>query len=1012
VRNRRRFGLLVPIAAALLVAIVLQWSHVVRRREVDRAEVSLEQATLIRMSLARAALARARQEVGDPTAGQGDALEQLARAQLALRDLQVGRPGSVGVRAIPQLQDTTLRPLVERLASDVLRYRTLLDTDSMPDEVAERVAYGAVAARADSIFFLANLSQLQRRHRDDQVHVVTLAVVVFTILLFTGVLALVLARADTASARNAALRTLAEALAAARTPRDVARATHRVVGEVLGSQHGATGLLIEQGTTFELIETFGYRAGGLLTGMRFPNEPQRPVTEALASQQVLCLGSMGDYRRRAPLQAAEAEALAIRAIAVLPLVAAGESEREAMGAITFDFEEPREFDEGDRQFLDAVASVAAQAMARALAAQDVESARAQALGERERLEAILDRLPVGVIVMDEEHAVVHQNAAVARHLGHAVTDGANVWSNAQRLDGTPYADSDHPLARALRDAVTIEQELSQLLRPDGTIVILRFSIAPVHLDGGRRRAVVATVEDVSDLHRAQVALAESEANFRMMAEQLPVGIYRQGADGRSEYINPRIAELYGSNEPLDAQTWLRVVHPDDRDRLVAETAAARASGVARARYQFRVLRATDQQVRHLVLDTVYLRDENGAAMGAIGVAQDVTERESLEAQLRQAQKMEAVGRLAGGIAHDFNNLLTVIGGVADLLLRNGTLSASDRADVQQVRESAKRAAELTRQLLAFSRQQSLSIGRVDVAHIVEQSQKFIRRVIGEHITVSVDGAAQLPPVLADPGALEQVLMNLVVNARDAMPDGGELHLRVSACHADPGAVEPRLRVGRGFVCMEVTDTGTGISPEIRSRIFDPFFTTKEVGRGTGLGLSMVYGLIAQMDGWIEVQSMMGAGTTFLIYLPIAGPGVRATETGASSDVSARGSETILLVEDDASVRRLAHRMLATLGYVVLEAPDAASALQLADGHPHLDILVTDVVLPGRSGASLADELRLARPGLRVLFMSGYTSDDALRRRLAEGVPFLAKPYTPSALASRVRAVLDEPVATR
>jgi len=776
--SRRPFGLVIAIAAAVIVAIVLQWSHVVRRRQVDRVEVSLEQATLIRMSLARAALERARFEAGDPTAGRLDAIELLERAQLALRDLQLGRPGSAGVRAIPTVADTVVLRIVTSLASDVRRYDALLQRDSAPDPVAERVAYGAVAARADSIFFLANLDQLQRLRDDDRVHLLTMVGVVFTILLLTGALSLVTSRADAASARNATLRALAEALAAARTPRDVARATHHVIGAALGSPHGATGLLVEDGTTFELIETFGYGPDGMAPGMRFPNEPPRMVSEALAARQVHCEESMADYLRRAPFNAKMITALRIRAVAVLPLVADVKGEMRAMGAISFDFEAPREFDEGERLFLNAVAGVSAQAMARAIATQEVETSRGQAQRERERLGHILDRLPVGVIVMDEADEVVQQNAALSRHIGHVVSDGASLWSKARRVDGTPYAKGDHPLERALRDEQEIDQELSQSVRPDGTKVVLRFSIVPLRLDDGRRRAVVATVEDVSDLHRAQGALAESESRFRTMAEQLPVGIYRANADGRAEYVNPRISELYGEgSDDLDSFSWLRILHPDDRERVVAESADARAKGVARARTQFRVVRALDQQVRHVVLEIVYLRDANGQLIGTLGVVQDVTERDSLEAQLRQSQKMEAVGRLAGGIAHDFNNLLTVIGGVADLLLRKGTLAPEDQADVEQVRESSKRAAELTRQLLAFSRQQVLSIGRVDVAHLVEQSQKFIRRVIGEHITVSVNCEAQLPHVLADPGALEQVLMNLVVNARDAMPDGGTLHIR-------------------------------------------------------------------------------------------------------------------------------------------------------------------------------------------------------------------------------------------
>jgi two-component system, cell cycle sensor histidine kinase and response regulator CckA len=378
-------------------------------------------------------------------------------------------------------------------------------------------------------------------------------------------------------------------------------------------------------------------------------------------------------------------------------------------------------------------------------------------------------------------------------------------------------------------------------------------------------------------------------------------------------------------------------------------------------------------------------------------------------QLRQAQKMEAIGQLAGGVAHDFNNLLTVINVHTDLLLQQLVGDAPHRRDVEEISRAASRAASLTRQLLTFSRKQVVQPQVLDLARVVTGVEPMLHRLIGEDIEFEAVVAERVSPVLADEGEIEQVLINLVVNARDAMPQGGRLKVALTNVHVDEAlcARHPSLRPGQ-YVRLTVTDTGMGMTAETMARAFEPFFTTKEPGRGTGLGLATVYGIVKQSGGTITVESGAGTGTTFYIYLPVAtqtaepdtGPSVRRTPAG-------RG-ETVLLAEDEDSVRRLARRVLESQGYTVLEAINGRDALRLAEDYGGvIDLLLSDVVMPEIGGRMLAERLTGQRPDIEVLFMSGYTDDEILRRGLLErGQRLLQKPFTATGLAHEVRAVLD------
>ena len=393
----------------------------------------------------------------------------------------------------------------------------------------------------------------------------------------------------------------------------------------------------------------------------------------------------------------------------------------------------------------------------------------------------------------------------------------------------------------------------------------------------------------------------------------------------------------------------------------------------------------------------------------MGVLVDLAEQKQLEEQLRQSQKMEAVGQLAGGIAHDFNNLLTVIGGRTYLLLTTLPEKHPGRPNVELIQETAERAAVLTRQLLAFSRKQILALQVLDLNTIVASIERILRRLIGEHIQLVIEPSATPGWVKVDPGQMEQVILNLSVNARDAMPEGGRLTIRTAHVGVAEAAARTHAEIQAGpAVLLEVRDTGIGMTDEIRTRIFEPFFTTKPAGHGTGLGLATVYGIVKQSGGTIEVLSQPGQGSTFQIYLP------RVEETEATSPTDAPaprhigGSETILLVEDAEDVRDLARDILGLMGYNLMTASNPVEAIQVSQDHSGvIQLLLTDVVMPGMSGRQLADRLVADRPGLKVLFMSGYTDNAIVHHGVLDpGTAFVQKPFTPDSLSRKVREVLD------
>jgi signal transduction histidine kinase len=435
-------------------------------------------------------------------------------------------------------------------------------------------------------------------------------------------------------------------------------------------------------------------------------------------------------------------------------------------------------------------------------------------------------------------------------------------------------------------------------------------------------------------------------------------------------------------------------------RVLAAGADAEADGVDVL--QFRDGRAFEGFSRPRRVD--------GRTVGRVWSFHDITERRALEEQLRQSQKMEAVGRLAGGVAHDFNNVLTVLKFHADFL-QEAALPPELAENVAEIGVAASHAADLTRQLLAFSRKQVLRPVVLEVDAVVANLQPMLRRLLGEDVRL-VARRAPVGPVLADRGQLEQVLVNLVVNSRDAMPDGGTITVRtgpVTIDARDPHARARTLAPGT-YLALSVTDTGQGIPPEVLDRVFEPFFTTKELGKGSGLGLSTVYGIVRQSGGAVDVVSELGRGTVVRVLLPLA-PAAARPDPAEAPRKPGMGTETVLLVEDETTLRRLGRKVLERSGYTVLEACDGGDAVEVAARFAgRIDLLVTDVVMPTMHGRQVAECLRKARGELRVLFMSGYTDDEVLRRgALGAGTAFLQKPFTPAEFADAVRDVLDSPL---
>jgi signal transduction histidine kinase/CheY-like chemotaxis protein len=513
---------------------------------------------------------------------------------------------------------------------------------------------------------------------------------------------------------------------------------------------------------------------------------------------------------------------------------------------------------------------------------------------------------------------------------------------------------------------------------------------------------------------AEMALGEAQGRMRFALEAAGVGTWESDvASGKSTWSDA-LERLHGCQVGGFGRTFekfIETIHPEDQSRVRDEIARFRRDHTE-PRFEYRVV-WPDRSIHWIARVGQTFYDEAGQPVRAAGIGMDITTQKNLETQLRQAQRMESIGNLAGGIAHDFNNLLTAILGYSNFVLDELPAHQREapnqmRSDLEQVRNAGERAAALTSQLLAFSRKQIIQPVILNINTIVGNLEPMLRRLIGEDIDLAARPLSGLWSARADVGQLEQVIMNLVVNARDAMPTGGKMTIETANVDLDGAYARGHVAVVPGaYVLLAVSDTGTGMSPEIQARIFEPFFTTKPKDRGTGLGLATTYGIVKQNNGNIWVYSEPGKGTTFKVYLPAVMDTPEGVTKRAPTGVHG-GDEAILLVEDDERVRGLARQVLARNGYTVIEASSAEEALRVAARQSRsIHLLLTDVILPGMNGRVLAQQLSEQHPHTKVLYMSGYTDNAIVHHGvLAPGVAFLQKPFTPAALARAVREVLD------
>ncbi|MHC5539452.1 hybrid sensor histidine kinase/response regulator, partial [Singulisphaera rosea] len=568
----------------------------------------------------------------------------------------------------------------------------------------------------------------------------------------------------------------------------------------------------------------------------------------------------------------------------------------------------------------------------------------------------------------------------------------------------------------LRAAVRAEEACTvELLnyQKHGTPFWNEMSISPIRDAFGRLTNFVGVLSDVTARRGLEEQFRASQKRLEHVVASSPAVLLTMSvADDQIQgisWISDNLRDVLGYQPDVvsDPNWWLERLHPEDRDRVDAEAHTTLFShGRTNQEYRFR---HEDGGYRWLRDERRLIRDATDQHPEIVASWSDITERKSLEDQFRRAQKMEAFGQLAGGVAHDFNNLLTIINGYSELLLQRLPQDDPSRKLISEIYKAGERSAGLTRQLLMFSRQEVLATQVLDLNEVLADTDKMLRRLIGEDVRLTTTLESEPWAVRADLGQLEQVLLNLAVNARDAMPEGGRLTIETQNIELDAAYVRTHEGARAGeHILLSVTDTGSGIPPDALANIFEPFFTTKEPGKGTGLGLATVYGIVKQSGGHIVVYSEVGIGTTFKVYLPRVEKASEVSKAPSRKPPLSHGTETILLAEDEAGVRTLTSYVLAQCGYKVLEANNGDEAVRVAAGYDGpINLLITDVVMPGAGGRAVAERMTEQYPGMRVLYMSGYTDDAVIRHGvLRVGVNFIQKPFTPFALASKVRAVLD------
>ena len=670
--------------------------------------------------------------------------------------------------------------------------------------------------------------------------------------------------------------------------------------------------------------------------------------------------------------------------------------------------------------LDAMGSVAQEI------ALGVERSRAnETLRQREEhIRLLLDSTAEAVYGIDLQGRCSFANSASARFLGYAEPSqllGRNMHTlvHHSRRDGSPYPVEECRIFRAFLQNQGCHVDDEVLWRADGSSFPAEYWSYPICREG-RVLGSVVTFLDITERRQLEEQFRQAQQRLQDVVLSSPAVLFTLAFAGdevqRINWTSDNLQEVLGYRPEvaIGACWWPVNVHPDDREWVFAQTKLDLFSrGHGTQEYRFR---HGDGSYRWIRCDIRLIRDAEGRPREAVGALSDITERKhaeeeqaKLREQLQQAQKLETVGRLAGGVAHDFNNLLTVINGYSDLLLKQLILGDPMQESVAEIRRAGQRATELVRQLLFLGRKQVTQASEVNLNDIITEVGKMLVRVIGEDIRLEFALSPSLGWILADPGQLHQVLLNLAGNARDAMQGGGTLLIETMNVDLEEGYAQQHVNVEPGpYVQLNVSDTGIGMAKDLISHIFEPFFTTKKLGEGTGLGLAIVYGIVQQSGGSIWVYSEPGAGTTFTIYFPRIDARPSLQQEAEPETDSLRGTETILVVEDQEQLRKLAGNILRSYGYQVLEAANSGEALLHSErfaGPIHL--LLTDVVMPGMTGSELATRLKPLRPTMRVIFMSGY-SERAISDRLELAGAYLQKPFSPEALADKVRAVLGSP----
>jgi PAS domain S-box-containing protein len=627
--------------------------------------------------------------------------------------------------------------------------------------------------------------------------------------------------------------------------------------------------------------------------------------------------------------------------------------------------------------------------------------------EQERFRALVEKSWEVISIADRAGWLIYSSPAIERVLGFPV----------EEFISRNFCDLVHP-----DDLGAVQEDFAEILKTSAATRRREFRCR--HRDGSWRwvganltnlldepsvHGIVINYRDITERKRAEEALHRRERELLALVRQAPDIIAQFDRQQRCRYVNRAPGNTAGLLAGLSG------------DAGTAPDWSGKTGQILRRTIEQVFTTGQETTVEYEALDavgkTTYCQTRlapvlapDGGVESVIAIARDVTSSHQLEEQYRQAQKMKAIGQLAGGIAHDFNNILTIIQMQSSLLLSKAGPDDSFRAGIRQIQEAANRAGTLTRQLLMFSRRQVKQARDVDLAEIIDPMVKLLRSTLGDDIALEPEFAAGLPLVNADPGMIEQALMNLAVNARDAMPDGGRLVIGLDAVEVDAARAAMHAVAPGRFVCLRVGDTGCGIPRENLSRLFEPFFTTKEIGKGTGLGLATVFGIVQQHQGWIEVESEVGKGTTFRVYLPaLSVAAAPAAPAAPGAHAIHGGTETILIVEDDTAVRDVVRFVLEHYGYTVLDAASPAAALRIwKEKGPSIDLLVTDLIMPGGiTGQQLADQLMAKRPALKIIYTSGYSNEVANQRlNLGPGREYLHKPYPAHDLAIAVRRCLD------